>query len=237
MKRFLIIFFLSLILTSCNSEIQVNIPINLVETKIPKAYSEDWYKLNNGANKEFGVSITNNKLIIKEFKNRYEAELKIDDGKLLGINQGEWGGTLSFIPKNKEHGERLIKKGNIKYIFEFNNRIYFIEGLAHLSYSGGAIFELTKDANNFTFEKKLEFDDAPEAFTIYKNKILIATHKNFYVVENFEKELIFENTFWTSLYPNSIAVVDNENVYMGIRSGLVKLNLSEKTIIFYKNVE
>ena len=74
----------------------------------------------------------------------------------------------------------------------------------------------------------MEFDDAPEAFTIYGNKLLIATHRNFYVVENFKKELIFENTFWSSLYPNSIAVVDNENIYMGIRSGLVKLDLTNK---------
>lgn len=237
MNRILIIIFISLSLSSCKSQIEVNIPINLVETKIPKAYSEDWYKLNDGANKEFGVSISNNKLVIEEVDERHISELKIDGGKLIGINRGEWGGKLSFVPNNKEQNEIEIKKGNIKFIFKFEDKIYFIEGLAHLSYSGGSIFELTKDADNFIFEKILEFEDAPEAFTIYKNRLLIATHKNFYVVENFKKELIFENTFWTSLYPNSIAVVDNENVFMGIRSGLVKLNLTEKTILFYKNIE
>ena len=67
-----------------------------------------------------------------------------------------------------------IKEGNIKFVFEFNDQIYFIEGLAHLSYSGGAIFELKKDGENFTYKSIMEFDDAPEAFTIYGNKLLIA---------------------------------------------------------------
>ena len=237
MKRILITFFLSLNFISCSGQIQVSIPSNLVESEIPKAYSKDWYKLNDGANKEFGVSISNNKLVIEEVDEKNSSELKIDDGKLIGINHGEWGGKLSFVPNKKEKNEIEIKEGNIKFVFEFNNKIYFIEGLAHLSYSGGAIFELTKDEDKFTFKKILEFDDAPEAFTIYENKLLIATHKNFYIVENFEKELIFENMFWTSLYPNSIAVVDYENVYMGIRSGLVKINLTEKTVVFYKNID
>ena len=148
-----------------------------------------------------------------------------------------WGGKLSFVSNNKDKKEIEIKEGNIKFIFEFNDKIYFIEGLAHLSYSGGAIFELKKDGENFSYENIMEFDDAPEAFTIYGNKLLIATHRNFYVVENFKKELIFENTFWSSLYPISIAVVDNENIYMGIRSGLVKLDLTNKNITFYKYIE
>ncbi len=38
-----------------------------------------------------------------------------------------------------------IKEGNIKFVFDFNGKIYFIEGLAHLSYSEGAIFELKKN--------------------------------------------------------------------------------------------
>jgi hypothetical protein len=235
MNRILMIVFLLLNLTAC-AQIQVDIPKNLVETEIPKVSTDKWRELNYARN-EFGVKIIDNKLNIEKVKERNTAELKIDDGNLIGINRGEWGGKLSFIPNDKDKKEIEIKEGNIKFVFEFNDKIYFIEGLAHLSYSGGAIFELKKERENFTYENIMEIDDAPEAFTIYGNKLLIATHRNFYVVENFKKELIFENTFWSSLYPNSIAVVDNENVYMGIRSGLVKLDLTNKNITFYKYIE
>lgn len=235
MNRILIIVFLLLNLTAC-AQIQVDIPKNLVETEIPKVSTDKWRELNYARN-EFGVKIIDNKLNIEKVKERNTAELKINGGNLIGINRGEWGGKLSFVPNDKNKKEIEIKEGNIKFVFEFNDKIYFIEGLAHLSYSGGVIFELKKDGENFTYKNIMEFDDAPEAFTIYGNKLLIATHRNFYVVENFKKELIFENTFWSSLYPNSIAVVDNENVYMGIRSGLVKLDLTNKNITFYKYIE
>ena len=235
MNRILIIVFLLLNLPAC-AQIQVDIPKNLVETEIPKVSTDKWRELNYARN-EFGVKIIDNKLNIEKVKERNTAELKIDGGNLIGINRGEWGGKLSFVPNDKDKKEIEIKEGNIKFVFEFNDKIYFIEGLAHLSYSGGAIFELKKDGENFTYKNIMEFDDAPEAFTIYGNKLLIATHQNFYVVENFKKELIFENTFWSSLYPNSIAVVDSENVYMGIRSGLVKLDLTNKNITFYKYIE
>jgi hypothetical protein len=235
MNRILMIVFLLLNLTAC-AQIQVDIPKNLVETEIPKVSTDKWRELNYARN-EFGVKIIDNKLNIEKVKERNKAELKIDGGNLIGINRVEWGGKLSFVPTKKDQKEIEIKEGNIKFIFEFKDKIYFIEGLAHLSFSGGAIFELKRDGENFTYENILEFDDAPEAFTIHENKLLIATHQNFYVVEDFEKELIFENTFWSSLYPNSIAVVDDENVYLGIRSGLVKLNLTDKNITFYKYTE
>jgi len=54
-------------------------------------------------------------------------------------------------------------------------------------------------------------------------------------VQDFKKELFFKETFSTSLYPNSIAVLDGKNVFLGIRSGIVKLDLTTKTLTFYKD--
>ena len=101
----------------------------------------------------------------------------------------------------------------------------------------GALYELHISDNNFTFEKLLDFDDAPEAFEIYGDRFLIATHGNFYVVKDFKKELIVKDAFWKSLYPNSIAVLDDKNIFLGIRGGVVKLDLTTKTFKFYKNVK
>jgi hypothetical protein len=56
-----------------------------------------------------------------------------------------------------------------------------------------------------------------------------------HIVEDFKKELVFKEVFWNSLYPNSIAVIDDKNVFLGIRSGIVKLDLTTKTFKFYKN--
>ena len=220
-------------ITSCG-QTTVNIPKDFVETVPPKAGSDEWYPLNY-SNNEFRVKIIDGKLDIKKVKEANKCDLIITGGTLIGINRGEWGGQLTFKPEDSTKKVVDIKRGNIKFIFTFKNKIYFIEGLAHMGYSGGAIFELNTKNNNFTFTKLVDFDDAPEAFAIYKDKFLIATHENFYIVQDFKKELVFKETFWSSLYPNSIAVLDDKNVFLGIRSGIVKLDLTTKSLKFYKN--
>jgi hypothetical protein len=211
----------------------VSIPKNFVETIPPDVGSDEWYSLNR-SNNEFGVSIINGKLKIKKVREAYKCELKITGGMLIGINRGEWGGQLSFKPADTTKKAIDIKSGNIKFIFNFKNKIYFIEGLTHMYINNGAIFELDTKDNKFTFTKLIDFDDAPGAFTIYKDEFLIATYKNFYIVRNFKKELVFKKTFWSGLYPNSIAVLDDKNVFVGIISGIVKLDLTNKTLKFYK---
>ena len=214
---------------------QTNITIaeNFIKTIPPKVWSDKWYPLNHSHN-EFGVSVANSKLDIKKVKEVNKCELKMTGGTLIGLNRGEWGGQLTFKPDDTTKKTVDIKRGNIKFIFNFKDKIYFIEGLAHMDYSGGAIFQLNTANNSFTFTKLVDFNDAPEAFTIYNDKFLIATDENFYIVNDFKKELVFKETFWSSLYPNSIAVLDYKNVFLGMRSGIVKLDLSTKTMKFYK---
>jgi hypothetical protein len=224
-------------LTSCGqttvtSTNDILIPAEFLETSVPKAESMEWYALNNSKN-EFGVNIVNGKLDIKKVNEVNECKLELSNGSLIGINRGEWGGSLTFNPDDSAKSDITIKEGNIKFLFNYKNKIYFIEGLAHMGYSGGGLFEL--DTIKFKYKKILDFEDAPEAFTIYRDRFLIASHENFYVVKDFKKELIFKSTFWSSLYPNSIAAIDDKNIFIGIRSGIVKLDLVTRTMKFYKN--
>jgi hypothetical protein len=220
-------------LTNCGKA-QLIIPEDFIETVPPKSGSSEWHSLNYSKN-AFGVKIINKKLEVEKVNEVNRCELKLINGLLVGINKGEWGGKLTFIPIDTKKKAVEIKSGNIKFIFVFQQKVYFIEGLVHMGYSGGAIFELSTKDNIFSYDKLIDFDDAPEAFSIYQDKLLIATHENFYVVKDFKKELVFNNTFWNSLYPNSIAVFDDKNVFLGMRSGIVKLNLKDKTLKFYKN--
>ena len=114
---------------------------------------------------------------------------------------------------------------------KYNDKI-----LINLKEEGAATFERFSSQNNntFNFEKLIDFEDAPAAITTYKNKIYVASHQNFYEVENFQKKKIFGNEFWTSLYPNSIAIFNEENVFIGMRSGFARINLKNKKINFYR---
>jgi hypothetical protein len=217
------------------AQVTTSIPSAFIETIPPKVLSKEWSLLNQSRN-EFAVKISNNKLEIKKIsKTTRICELKITDGLLIGINRGEYGGQLTFRPTDTTKKSIEIKQGNVKFIFSFENKIYFIEGLAHATSSEGALFELRKTKRSFKFKKLIDFDDAPEAFTIHNDQFLIATHKKFYIVKDFNKELLLKETFWDCLYPNSIAVIDDQNVFIGIRSGIVKLDIADKTFKFYKH--
>lgn len=211
----------------------VTVPKNFIETSPLEVGSDEWHS-SNFSQYEFSVTLLNGNLDIRKVKEANKSELKLSNGTLVGINRGEWGGQLTFKPFNKTQKSIEIKEGNIKFIFPFQGKIYFIEGVAHLTISEGALYELDTLSNKFTYKKILDFEDAPEAFTIYQDKLLIATHKNFYIVKDFKKELIFKDAFWSGLYPNSIAAIDDKNVFLGMRSGIVRLDLTTSTLRFYK---
>ena len=110
-------------------------------------------------------------------------------------------------------------------------------GVAHGMDSGGAIFELRRNGNEFTYEEVMKLDSAPESMAIYRNKILIAGHQMFTVIEDFKKDNIVEKAFWGSLYPNSIVVKSNDEIYIGMRGGYSKLSLNSRIIQYYRYTE
>lgn len=234
MKKYHILYsFILLTLISCTNQAKNELPSNFTEVKIPETFSKEWYELNH-SNDDYLVKNENGQLIVKSIEPKNGTELKINGGKLIGKNYGEWGGELLFQSDDKKIKPLKIKEGNILKIYSVNNKIYFIEGIAHLSISEGGLFELYNNQNNFTYKKLIHFPDAPEAFQMYKGKIYLASHKNFYVIEGNKESKIFEDEFWGSLYPNSIAVFDNDLVFIGMRSGIAKVNLKTKLINFYR---
>ncbi len=196
---------------------------------------EFWLTMNH-SDYEVAVEIENGGLKLAEPK--FDKPFyELEDGKLEIINNGEFGGALNFIPN--EHPSDTIEIWNvpINYIFNFKGEIYFVVGIAHMMDSGGAIFKLNRKGDQFTYEEVVRLDSAPEAISVYKDMILIASHRMFTVVENFEKNNIVKEAFWRSLYPNSITVKNEEEVYIGMRDGYSKLSLNSKKVKYFKYKE
>lgn len=173
-------------------------------------------------------------LIIKDELRKDSSLLVIDGGKLIGKNRGEWGGSLIFRADSDTIKPRKICNGNIVDILKLGDQVYVVEGLAHLSFNDGSLYKLEIMPDTIIYEEVLKFNNAPEAISVCDNRFLIAAHNSFYIVENNQNELIFEDTFWNNLYPNSIACIDNQNVYVGIRGGIVKLDIDNRKMTFYK---
>ncbi|PQJ11210.1 hypothetical protein CJD36_005230 [Flavipsychrobacter stenotrophus] len=216
------------------AQLRIKVPSSFVETKPPIAYSIPWHKLNS-SKREYRVRDFEGALEIRRTPSMNWNLLSIQGGLLKAIDHGEFGGSLTFTPNDNTQQPIEIKEGNVKFVFSYKDKIYFIEGLAHMDHSGGALYELIRTGHDFSYKKLLDFEDAPEAFTIYNDQFLIAAHESFYIVKDLKKERLFKNAFWTGLYPNSIAAFDDENVFIGMRGGIVKLDFTEGTLVFYKN--
>ena len=226
MKKKLLILSLLYFCFYCRGQ-EIKIPDNFSEYSIPKVESKEWFTLNHSKDC-YAVKKENNRLIIEKTSYyKEDSELETEDGKLIGENKGEWGGALYFRPKGDEKKTIKVKFGNVVDIFRYQNKIYFTEG----SGIWGSLYELKKD---LTYREIETFGDALEALTVFNDIIYIVSHHGFYKVVNKEAITIFREQFWRSLYPNSVVVFDEENIFIGMRSGIVKLNLIKKTVNFYR---
>jgi hypothetical protein len=230
-KISIILFFIAI--TAFSSLAQPTVPKGFIETTPPKVGADSWLILNN-SKKEFVVKNEKGRLVVRVGLASNKGELQMSNGKLVGIDNGEWGGGLSFVPTDTTQSQKKIIRGNIRHIFRFQGNIYFIHGIAHMSISEGTLYRLDTLNQTFVYTKILDFEDAPEAYAVYDNKILIAAHESFYVVNDFKKQQIVKEAFWSSLYPNSIAAFDNNNIFIGMRGGIVKLGLLTGSFKFYK---
>lgn len=220
--------------TRSHAQLHIKVPSRFVETQPPATTGKEWHRL-NASNKEYRVRNVEGTLKIDRATDINWSLLDIPGGRLKGVDHGEFGGSLTFIPNDNTQQPIEIKEGHVRFVFSFHSKVYFIEGHSHMGFIGGALYELTRTGNNFGYKKLLDFEDAPEALTIYKDRLLIAGYQSFYIVNNFKTETIFKQTFWTGLYPNSIAAFDDEHVFIGMRGGIVKLDLIKRSMVFYKN--
>ena len=197
------------------------------QAEVPTVNSEEHYKLNYA--EDISIKLTDNAIEAYPTPRKSDSKLKFKEGLLIGSNHGEWGGKLKYTVGKKEI---VIKEGNIIALFELNGKTYFLEGLAHLSTNYGAIYEIEYSNKTFHYKKVLQLPDEPEVFQIFNKKIYIATFENFIIVNNWKIENEITG-FWSSLYPNSIIIENENHIFIGIRGGIVEIIPNEKKLKLY----
>ncbi len=73
---------------------------DFIACPIPKRLSKEWYEFNRASDRKFIFSLKNGKIQIDKFKSNSNVIFDIPNGKLIGINKGEWGGGLFFKAKD-----------------------------------------------------------------------------------------------------------------------------------------
>jgi hypothetical protein len=166
------------------------------------------------------------KQIAKKIKNHYSirAVKKVNDGYIIGLNGGEFGGGLWFLSTNGKKSYEITSYIRVKDIFVCNNKLYVIRGLAHLGSSYGSIFELKKE-KKWKVSKSFKLPAAPNFVLHEEDNILILTSEHILSFDKNEKltEILKAPFYWGMFYPSS-AIVDSNDIYIAMRRGILKIS-------------
>jgi hypothetical protein len=103
---------------------------------------------------------------------RYEKELQVPEGRLICINDGEFGGRL--LLKDNFGVEKSIQHGNFCAIYSIQDKIITVNGLAHLSIQSGYLCLVEKNPDgHYSAEKILALPGAPLCSKIAQNGNLL----------------------------------------------------------------
>jgi len=192
--------------------------------KTPKEGSREWLQIINNS-KHYCVEIENKELVISKYREKQFTQYEYLGLKIVGTDNGEWGGELKVIYPDST--EMLLKKGNIKSIFEYNGDLYFLEGLEHMYENKGYLYQLVYDGDYISFKECIDLKECPNAFYIYNSHLYVISSENLFKIsrENglFKKNIIFKGFPFSAFVPNSL-VVYKEYFIIGMRGGLGKID-------------
>lgn len=162
------------------------------------------------------------------------AFVSVDDGWLIGFNQGEWGGALYWFSRDGKQNYE-ISDHQIVDFFSLKDGFYAIEGLAHLSISRGSVIRIARSKGGARWEATsvAKLPAAPEAVSVRRDGTILVTLSNSLVSISADWKIqpLLEHALWLGLYPNSSVLSANEQkLYLGMRQFVGEFDLAAKKL-------
>jgi len=153
--------------------------------------------------------------------------LKVSDGWIVAYNQGEFGSAVYWFSEDGKSKKKLSNH-QINQILIEGDRIFAVEGIAHLSISEGSMIEIKKEGGEWKVLEFLPLQESAEAIArVGKGDYLVVTSSQLLRV-NLDRKILklIPSADWGTLYPNSVAT-DGEYAYIGMRQFVVRCRLGK----------
>lgn len=159
--------------------------------------------------------------------------LKFNDGWLVGIDAGEFGGGLWITNKDGSQSKQILMD-NVKGIVQTQRGILVFSGLAHLTLDFGDVVLLSNPHKmHVSFEWAANLGSEPLAFAKQEDSsVLFATTQSVWQVSpsgESSEPVELKRLFWLkhfrehSFHPNSIAKAADGSVYLGWTGFIVRV--------------
>ncbi|MGE7944889.1 hypothetical protein ACQKNB_22825 [Lysinibacillus xylanilyticus] len=206
---------------------------DFIAVEIPNAGSGKWFQIINNS-KQYCVGIKKEELVISRYHEKHSIQYEYLDLKIIGTDYGEWGGELKVIYADST--EILLKKCNVKSIFEYKGDLYFLEGLEHMYLNEGSLYKLVYDGTSISFRKCLDLKECPIAFYIFNENLYVISSENLFTISNedgtYKKNIVFKHFPFSAFVPNSLVVYKGDFI-IGMRGGLGRIEYSNTNNVQY----
>lgn len=159
---------------------------------------------------------------------------RVDDGWLVGFNQGEFGAALFwFSPDGQRHYR--ISEHQVVAFFPHAGGWAAIEGLGHLGFARGSIIRITrhKASGRWQAQPTLTLPDAPYAVAqVPYGPTLIVLGSSLVAIEDLSRSTtLLDDAPWSLLYPQSAALTaDSRTLYIGMRQYVAEFDLQTRRL-------
>ena len=155
-----------------------------------------------------------------------EIVLPLQDGRLIGMNQGEFGGAIAWEATGASE-RMVILQGNPVAFVTSPSGVFVAEGLAHLSLSQGRLLQLIWAGERWNVKNVVDLGAAPQAVTLVGPTTLLIVTTDGVTEVDLDKRVaipVFTNKRWVSLYGNSIVRLSSGAILIGMRRAVIKLS-------------
>jgi hypothetical protein len=161
---------------------------------------------------------------------RASAFATVDDGWLVGFNQGEFGAALYWFSRD---GKRSYKVSDHQVVdfFARPDGIHAIEGLAHLGMSQGSVIRIVrpKAGGHWQASTVAKLPFAPDAVSLRRDGTMLITLSSALVAVGADGKIrtLLPNAPWDALYArSSILTPDERKLYIGMRQFVGEFDLA-----------
>ena len=148
---------------------------------------------------------------------------RVDDGYLIGVDRGEFGGGLYFSSLDGLSTYQIQEYLRIHEIVKFNQRIIATEGLAHMSLNGGSLLEVYREGS-WKVRKIAKLPDAPSIVKPYKNNLLIIGHNYISLLTKDLQVLpLVKAPYSWGAFNATSALIDKDDLYLAIWGGVLRI--------------
>ncbi|PZR71830.1 MAG: hypothetical protein DLM73_14880 [Chthoniobacterales bacterium] len=160
------------------------------------------------------------------------AFMRVDEGWLVGFNQGEFGAALYWFSRDGKQNYK-ISDHQVVHFFSSLDGLYAIQGLDHMGYSRGSIIRIARPeaGERWRASTVVELPAAPCTISTRRDGTMFVTSPNSIVAISRDRKstTLLQNPWW---YRPTSAVLspDQQKLYIGMDYFVGEFDIPEKKL-------